>query len=520
MSESYQDKNKRIVKNSLYLYARMFIMLVISLFTARVVYNTLGVNNYGIYNVVGGIIVFFTFLNSGLATASRRFITADIAANNIEKGTQTFNVCIQAHLIIAFIIFILAETIGIWIVNSILNIPDDRMYAANWVYQLSVFSAILGIIQSPFGSVITAYEKMNVYAYFTIFDVLFKLFVIFAVQAINGDKLIIYALLIFGVGIVNMIIYRVYTFKAFKVCRLKWVKNIVLLKEIFKFTSWSLLGQAAVVGTNQGVNVLVNIYHSVAVNAAMAVSGTITNVVNQFVSNFQIAFNPQIIKSFNLKDYTFVNNLVIRSSKISSFLLIIFFVPLLFETSNVLQLWLGTYPKFAVEFCILTLCCSYIETICNPLWTVVYSQTNIKKYQLYISTIYSLNFFFGWVVLYLGAAPYFVIAVRFTIFLLLMMIRLRFVVVFLPSFNIIGWLKEVFVNGLTIVVISVGIIGVFNEFNTLPLFLHILATTVLSLCLTLPLIYFKGLSDSEKIFIKNQLYTIRKKSIKNIFVKH
>ena len=395
MSETYQDKNKRIVKNSLYLYARMFIMLAISLFTARIVFNTLGVDNYGIYNLVGGIIVFFTFLNNGLASATRRFITADIAENNIERGRQTFNVCIQAHIVIAFIILFLAETVGLWIVNYVLNIPKDRMNAANWVYQLSVFSAILGIIQSPFGTVITAYEKMNIYAYFTIFDVLFRLLVIYTVQIINGDKLIIYALLIFGVGIVNMILYRIYTFRTFEVCHLKWVKNISQLKEVFKFMSWSIFGQAAVVGTNQGVSVLINIYHNVAVNAAMGVSSQITSIVNQFVSNFQVAFNPQIIKSYNREDYSFVNSLVIRSSKISSFLLIIFFVPLLFETSNVLQLWLGNYPKYAVEFCILTLCCIYIETICNPLWTVVYAQTNIKKYQINISTIYSLTFLLG-----------------------------------------------------------------------------------------------------------------------------
>lgn len=511
MSESYQDKNKRIVKNSLYLYARMFIMLAISLFTARVVYNTLGVDNYGIYGLVGGIIVFFTFLNNGLSSATRRFITADIADNNIEKGHKTFNVCIQAHVIISIIIFVLAETIGLWIVNHVLNIPPDRMNAANWVYQLSIFSAILGIMQSPFGTVITAYEKMNIYAYFTIFDVIFKLLVIYAVQAINGDKLIVYALLIFGVGIVNMAIYRIYTFRAFKICHLKKVKDLPLLKEIFKFMSWSVLGQAAVVGTNQGVNVLVNVFHSVAVNAAMSVSSRITGLVNQFVSNFQVAFNPQIIKSYNTKDYTYVNSLVIRSSKISSFLLIIFFVPLVFETSNVLTLWLGSYPKYAVEFCILTLCCSYIETICNPLWTVVYAQTNIRNYQIYISSVYSLNFLIGWLILYLGAEPYYVLLVRFIVFLLLMVIRLIFVIRFLPGFNMKEWIKEVFAKDMTIVFLSVGILFLFNKINNLPLFSHILATTAVSLCCTLPMIYFGGMSNSEKQFVKNNILNKIKK---------
>ena len=263
------EKNKKILINTLYMYIRMFIMLILSLFTARIVFNTLGVDNYGIYGLVAGIIVFFSFLNNGLSAATKKFVTGAIVDES-ESISHTFNTCIIAHFIISLIVLFLSETIGIWIVNNVLNIPHDRIYAANWVYQLSVIAAILGIIQSPFGALIIAYEKMNIYAYFTIIDVVFKLFIIYLIQYINGDKLIIYSILIFTVTLINIVIYFVYTYQQFPLCRIQRIRlDRKLLKEIFSFTSWSLFGQAAVVGTNQGTSVLVNVYNSVAVNAAM-----------------------------------------------------------------------------------------------------------------------------------------------------------------------------------------------------------------------------------------------------------
>lgn len=512
MDSNSKEKNKKIVKNTLYMYGRMLIMLLISLFTARIVFNTLGINDYGIYSVVGGIIVFFTFLNNGLTSATGRYITAEIAKGTEKSIGHVFYVCILAHMIIGLIIFVLAETIGLWMVNHVLNIPDGRMVAANWVYQLSVVSAILGIIQSPFGAVIVAYEKLNIYAYFTILDVLFKLFIIYMVQALPGDKLMVYAWLIFGVGIVNILLYRIYTYRVFPVCRLKERKNDKsLLKEIFSFMSWSIAGQATVVATNEGVGVLVNVYYNVAVNAAMGVSSAITNTVNGFVSNFQMAFSPQITKSYINKDFDYLQSLMIRASKLSSYLIIIFLIPLLFETGNVLTIWLGNYPHYAVEFCVLTLMASYVEAISAPLWMMIYAQTNIKRYQISISLVYSLNFIGGWIALALGAVPYSVIIVRVCVFAVLAYIRLVYVKKFFLGFDMKKWAYQVVGKNLVIVVLSCVGTGVVAYTLKSQVFLHVFAVTCFSLCITIPLIYRLGLDLNERKFVANKLAHIYKR---------
>ena len=503
--ESAINKNKKIVKNTIFMYSRMLIMLIISLFTARIVYNTLGVENYGTYNIVAGIIVFFTFINNGLNAATKRYITGEIAEGDEKSISHVFNTCIIAHIIIALIILLLSETIGIYIINEVLNIPSDKLYAAHWVFQLSTISAILGIIQSPFGATILAYEKMDIYAYFTITDVIFKLIIIYLVQTISGDKLIVYSLLIFGISIINMIMYRIYTYKTFPVCRLKYFRiDKVLLKEIFGFTSWSLAGQAAVVGTNQGVSVLINIYNSVIINAAMGISNTITNTVQGFINNFQTAFNPQIIKSYVAKDYEYLETLMTRAAKISSFLMIIFLVPLIFEISNVLTLWLGdAYPQYTEEFCILVLLANYIEALAAPLWMMIYAQSNIKKYQILISTIYSLNFFGSWIFLYLGFNPYYVIIVRILVYSILLMIRLHYVKVLFPQFNGFKWFNNVFIKGCIIIIISLVPTYFSYQYINLNLFLNILFTTLISLLFTIPLIYSVGLEKKEKYYIRS-----------------
>lgn len=500
------EKNKKIIKNTLYMYGRMLVMLLVSLFTARIVFNTLGVNDYGTYSVVGGIIVFFTFLNNGLCSATRRYITAEIAEGTESSVSHVFYICILAHLIIGLIIFALGETIGLWCVNHVLNIPEGRMVAANWVYQLSVFAAILGVIQSPFGAVIVAYEKMDIYAYFTILDVIFKLLIIYLVQALTGDKLIIYAWLIFSVGIINMVIYRIYTYRKFPVCRLKNRKNDKpLLKEIFSFMSWSIAGQAAVVGTNEGVSVLINVFYNVAVNAAMGVSNSITNIVNGFVSNFQTAFNPQIVKSYVSHDYDYLQSLMIRASKLSSYLIIIFLVPLMFEAGNVLTIWLGNYPHYAVEFAICTLLAIFVEAISAPLWMMIYAQTDIKRYQIVISIVYSLNFWGGWLALFLGAVPYCVIMIRIMVFVALAIIRLLYVKKFFGAFDVKKWVVQVVGKSMLIIIVASALTGLFASAFKASLFLHVAVTTIVSLCLTIPMIYFIGLDLGERNFIRRQL---------------
>lgn len=499
--EKSKEKTKRIFKNTLYMYVRMAVMMVISLFTARVVFNTLGVDDYGTYNVVASIIVFFSFLNQGLSQATTRYITADIADGNESNGEKTFNVCIQAHCIISAIVFLLAETLGLWCINCLLKIPEGREFAANVVFQISVISVVLNIIQSPFSSVIQAYEKMKVYAYFSVFDAVFKLLIVYFVQVLPGDSLINYAILVFCVSISNMILYRIYTFRTFQICHLRMVFDKCLLKDVFKFMSWSLLGQAAVVGTNQGAGVLVNVYNSVAANAAMGISNTITSTVNQFVQNFQISFRPQITKSYVTRDYDYLERLITMSSKISCFLITVFFVPILFEVENVLALWLGNYPQNAPDFCRWTLVCIFLDSISAPLYMLMYSQTNIRNYQIVISAVYSMNFFMGWLVFAFGGSPYSIIIVRACVYSVLLFIRLFFVKTIFEQFNISKWLIGVFGRTIIIILVSSVITGIVAKSLPTQMFIHVFVVTLFSIACVSSLYYFVGLSASERSMV-------------------
>ncbi len=486
----------------MFMYGRMLILLLIALFTARVVFNTLGIEDYGTYSVVGSIIVFFSFINRGLNSSTSRYITADIAEGNIEKGRKTFNVCLQAHMLIATIIIILAETVGLWCVNYILKIPEGREVAANIVYQFSVFSAVLAVMQSPYGATITAYERMDIYSYFTIVEVIMKLAVIYLVQALTGDKLIIYGILLFCTGLISISFYRIYAIRTFEICKFKWQKDKALLVDIFKFMTWSTLGQAMVVGTNQGASVLVNVYHSVIANAAMGVSNAITSTVSDFVVNFQTAFRPQITKSYVTKDYDYLQNLMIRASKVSSFLVILFLVPIVFEVENVLTIWLGEdYPSLSPAFCRWTLIGLYFEAISAPLWMIMYAQTNIRNYQLVTSSVYSLNFFVGWLIFWLGAAAYQIIVVRCVVFFALIFVRLYYTKTIFPQFSSQAWLLQVLGGGIIIIFVSGIITGIASNVIHANIFQHICIITVISIAISVLLIFYVGLSKSERTML-------------------
>lgn len=505
------SRNKLMLKNTLFMYMRMLIMMLIALYTARVILQTLGVDDYGIYNVVGGIIVFFTILNNGLASASGRYITVEVGAGTKESGIKVFNVCLQAHAIIAFIILLLAESIGLWIVNMVLNIPESRMFAANVVYQVSIITAFINIMYSPFNMAILAYEKMNIYAYFAILDALNKLLIVYILQSVDTDKLILYSILVFLASAISLAVNVWYCFNKFDICVIRMVKDIVLLKSIFGFTSWSLMGQACIVGTNQGVTFLINYFCGVAVNAAMGVSNQVASVVNQFVFNFQMAFRSQIIKSYANKEVEYLKSLILRSSKISGCLMLILVVPLLLETSNVLTLWLGKFPQYSIEFAQWALVAVFFDNLSGPLWILINSQTRIKEYQIWSSVFHSMTFIGGWIVLLLNVfPPYYVIIVRLCVFITLIGVRLRFTRKFFTPFYILEWLHRVLVRE-TLVFAGAYFVGrlLINHLCVSSFTEILIVSFVVDTFVVLASFYFI-LSESERSFfinfIKNKIH--------------
>ena len=500
-----QVDNKRIAKNTLYMYLRMLVTLVVSLFTTRINFQALGIDNFGIYNVVGSVIVFFAFINSGLTTATRRYITAELAQGDEESQRNVFNLAIWAHIFIAVIIVVLGETVGLCAVNNLLNIPDNRMMAANVVYQLSIFTAVLNIMQAPYTAAITANERMNIYAYISIFEIFAKLGVAYGVMLIAGDKLIIYGVLLTIASALVILINRIYCHRVFPMCRFKKPHNRKLLKEMFGYMGWNLTGQGAIVLTNQGVSVLVNMFFNVAANAAMGVSNQITGIVTYFVSNFQVAFHPQITKLYVSKNYSDLIGLANRCSRISSYLVLIFVVPICFQISNFLSLWLGDYPEYAVEFCVLTLIAIFIDSMSAPLWMILASDTNIRKYQIVLSSIYSLNFIGAYIVLKLGFAPYSVIIVRIMVFVIAVIARLLLVKEKLLSFSLPKWLVSIVWNSIKILIIPVACILIMKQFPIQNMILELFIYGGFSFLTVFLSIYLIGLTKYERSIINNKV---------------
>ena len=496
--------NIRIAKNTMYMYLRMFVVLLVSLYTTRIVFNVLGVQDYGIYNVVGGIIVFFSFINNSLTGATQRYITAELAEGDRDSQREVFSTAMVSHLLIGLVIVLLGETIGLWFLNSVMNIPEGRMFAANVVYQLSIFSTFLSVLQAPFNATIIAHEKMSVYAYFSIFDVLFKLSVAFLIRAVGGDKLIVYAILIFVTGILNILIFRIYCYRTFSMCRFRMPSNRKTFKGLFSYTGWALFGTAAYVGTNQGVTMLINYFNGVIVNAAMGVSNQIVSVVSQFVSNFQAAFRPQIVKYYVTRDSFELSKLTIRASRLSAYMILVLLVPICFEIKDFLGIWLGDYPQYAVEFCLLTLFCIYFESICNPLITLITSDRDIRKYQITVSLIYSTNLIFCWIALSMNAIPYVVIAVRLVIDLALILSRLLLMRNKWYGFPIMEWIKKAVVKPLLVMVIPAGFSFLVQMIPVDSVWIRLLLFSGLSFAASVLSVYLLLLEEGEKVFLREQ----------------
>lgn len=492
------DNNKRIAKNTLYMYVRMLAIVLVSLFTVRVVFRELGEDNYGIYNLVAGVIVFFSFLNSGLTAATRRYINTELATGTIESQRHVFNTCVVAHILIAAVVLLLGETAGLWFVCKMLNIPDGRLGAAIWVYQFTIVSAVVGVMQAPYNAAIVAHERMNVFAYISILDVALKLCVAWLVCLLPGDVLINYGALVLCAILLTALVYRTYCWRHFPDTRWQYRRDVPLLRQVFGFMSWSVLGQLAVVGANQGVSVLVNLYTSVAVNAAIGVSNQIVNVANNFVVNFQTAFNPQIIKSYANGEYAYLKSLMLRASKLSSYLIILFLVPVMFECPRLLHLWLGDYPTYAVEFCILTLFAIYLDAIAAPLWMLSYARKEIRTYQLVLSSIYALTFFGAWLVLGIGLVPYAVVGVRIVVYAVMLAVRFFFARRILPSLKGWEWFSQVVLRSLAIIVGASAVTWAVSTHLSAAPILHIAVTASVSTASVLLLAFFIGLNRHER----------------------
>lgn len=508
---SISDNNKRIAKNTMMLYIRMLVSLLISVYTSRVIFNTLGVDNFGILNVAGGIIGFFTFINASMSLATQRFITYEIGLGDKGNVNHVFNTCMLCHLAIGGVILLISETVGLWFVNTQLNIPADKMVAANWIYQFSILSTILGVTQVPYGSSIVAVEKMGIYAYMSILDIVMKLLIVLSLTYITGDKLIIYGALLLGVSLVNLYINNLYCRKMIPFCRLKLEWDKKLFKEMISFSGWTLGGQMMGVAVMQGRNVLINVFYSVKVNAAIGVANQLCSIINGFVANVQVAFNPQLTKSFAQKDLAYSRLLLFRASKFSYFLLLLLSVPVYVETGTILHIWLGNYPDYTVEFCRAILTLMLVGAISTPIVTIVLATGKIEKYQIGVVLLYCVNLICMFLLLYHHKSPVSIIWIHVLVDFILLFWRLYFAKKAI-LLSIKDYVLYVVLRAFAVTLASfVLVLLLLNYSRVEDPFVRLLWVSFIGVLITSSMIYFFGLNRSEQNFI---LKLIKKKIFK------
>lgn len=499
------DNNKRIAKNTLILYLRMCLSMLISIYTSRIIFNSLGVDNFGVLNVAGGIIAFFTFINSSMSLATQRFITYEIGLGKKGNANHVFNTCVLCHFFIGIIVLFFAETIGLWFINHYLNIPAVKMVAANWIYQFSMLSTILGITQVPYGASIIAVEKMGIYAYMSIIDIVLKLVIVLLLKWISGDKLIVYGALLLSVAIINLYINNWYCRKKISFCHFKIEWDKKLFKQMTSFSGWTLGGQMMNVSVTQGRSVLVNIFYSVRVNAAIGIANQLCNIVNSFVGNFQMAFNPQLTKSFAQENFEASRLMLYRASKFSYFLLLFLAIPIYSETSTLLTLWLGDYPEYTVEFCRAILVLMLVGAISNPIVIIVFATGNIKKYQVGIFALCLTNLITMFLLLYFHVSP--VATIWFHVFIDSMLIiwRLRFASAAIQM-PIKDYLEKVIVRSIGVTLIALLPIMAFRYYVVIAHpFLKLLFVTIISTSSISVFLYFLGLNKAEQYFVADMV---------------
>ena len=425
MSSQTTDNNKRIAKNTLLLYFRMLLMMFVTLFTSRVVLDKLGVTDYGIYNVVGGVVAMLGFLNSSMSNAVQRYLSFEIGKNNEAGVNRIFNVSLFAHAGIAVFVFVVMEIVGVWYLNTHMNIPAERMDAANWVLQCSIFTTLFTIVQVPYNAIIISKEQMGIYAYISILEVVLKLLVVYMLAIGNFDKLKLYSVLIMVVTIGIVMIYRFYCTRKYKEAKFKFIKDWNLLKQIVGFASWNMLGELAWVFTGQGVNIILNSFFGPVVNAARGLAEQVNGAVNRFVANFQTAVNPQLIKNYASDQLGEMKTLLFRSTRFSYYLLLALSLPIILKMDFILHLWLKEVPDYTTGFCQLVLVRSLVSTLSNLLAQVARAYGKIRNYQIIVSIFLFLNFPLSYIVLKFGGSPLSTMFVNIGINAMLLFVRLR-----------------------------------------------------------------------------------------------
>lgn len=400
-----EHNNRAIVKNTLFLYFRMMFTMIVSLYTSRVILQVLGIEDYGIYQAVGGIVGFLSFINGALSTGSSRFLTFELGRNNIDKLQRTFSTTLTIHIILAIIIVTIAELGGIWFIENKMNIPPDRMSAAIYTFHLSIITAFFTLTQVPYNASIIAHERMSIYAYASIIEVTLKLIIVYLLTIGNIDKLKLYATFILVIQIGLILFYRYYCTRNFHETKFKMQFDKNIFKEIAEFSGWSLISNAFIALNNQGILLLLNMFFSPAVVTARAISLQVNMAANQFVNNFRTAVNPQIVKKFATTDYEGSKKLLLSSTKYSYYMMLILSLPILLSADYILNIWLNKVPEYTTIFLQLIIIQSLFQVFDASFYTALYAKGRLKENALLSPTLGLISFPIVYILFKLGYSP-------------------------------------------------------------------------------------------------------------------
>ena len=492
--------NKRIAKNTLMLYFRMMLVMLVSLYTSRVILHNLGVEDFGIYNVVGGIVSMFTFLNGSLSGATSRYITFELGRKDYQRLNKVFNTALLIHILLSLIIVILSETVGLWFFYNKMSIPADRMDAAFWTYQISVFTCCVSLTQVPYNATINAHEDMSIYAYISIVEALLKLIIVYLISVSPIDKLVFYALLFCMLQIGIMFFYRIYCIKKYRETAISFYKDKGLFREMFSYAGADLIGNISVLLQGQGLNLLLNVFFGPSVNAARAIAYQVQGAVSQFSGNFMAAASPQIIKLYAENKINEMMELVKECSCFSFYLMWLIAFPIILETDYILTLWLGEYPPEVVPFLHLIFIICLIQCVKTPRTRVYHATGNLKLVNLWGGTILCMAFPLAYLFLKMGYGPESVFWAA-NISMLLSEVASIFILKRYVDYSILEYLRVVYGRCLLVVFVSSIIPCYLCDKIVDVSFIRLIINCLLSTCSILLTVWLLGINRETRGFI-------------------
>lgn len=480
----------------------MFLVMGISLYTSRIVLQVLGIEDFGIYNIVGTTVVLFAFFSSSLTTAIQRYLSYALGQNDLHRFADVFNQGFYAFLLLSMFLLVISETIGLYVLYNYVNIPDERFQAALWVYQFSILSFIFNVLKTPYSASLIAYEKMSFFAYMGILEVILKLLIVFAIAIVSFDKLIFYSGLLVLISMFLLGTHIGYCSRYIVGCRLHLRMNISIIKELMGFSGWTLLTSGSQMLTYQGVNILLNNFWGVLINAATGIANQIMGACTQFLGNFQVAFNPQLVKSYASGDTNYFQSLLYRTSIASFYLMTLVTVPLIVEMDTILLFWLSDVPPYTAEFSICIIISLLIESYSGPIWMAVQAIGKIKRYQIIISSLYLLNFIGSFWFLFEGYPPVSVFIVRVAVSVLILWARV-YLLSKMVHISLIRFFINVIIRSSLLYCLTILVVYLVSSF--VDGFVGLCIVVLSSILCTMLLVYLFGFERADRMLLKEKL---------------